>query len=85
MIEDRPLILGCDDHSLLPVVLEKLSVKVSQNYILVTRSSDLLKIIKSSNPLLVVIRFRDNQQVIQRICHQFKETKIPILCLLKKF
>lgn len=85
MIEDRPLILGCDDHSLLPVVLEKLSALVNQNYILVTRSSDLMKIIKSSNPLLVIIRFRDNQQVIRRVSHQFNDIKIPILCLLKRF
>lgn len=83
MIELRPLVVGCDDHSLLPIVLNELKMEVDQNYIVASQPADLLKIIKSSNPVLVIISFKNNQEVIRRICQYFKSVRIPILCLIK--
>ncbi len=84
MIEQKPLILGCDDHGLLPAVLEELRTEVDHNLILVTRPMELLKIIKSSNPVLLIISFKNNQQIIENISQYFNSVKIPILCLMKR-
>jgi DNA-binding CsgD family transcriptional regulator len=87
MTEERSIVIGCDDTSILSSVLT--SVKeinsFTANVMSASRASDLINITKSVNPSLIIICFRNNQSLLNDFNAIVKKTETPILCLTRKF
>ena len=57
----------------------------SPDIISATRVSDLISIVKSLDPDLIILSFRNNQLVLSDFNSFVKKPEIPILCLTKRF
>jgi DNA-binding CsgD family transcriptional regulator len=87
MDSERLIAIGCDNTASLSIVLN--SIKeidfCPKNIISATRVSDLISIVNSVNPDLIILCFRNNQIVLRDFASFVKKTEIPILCLTSKF
>jgi DNA-binding CsgD family transcriptional regulator len=87
MKDEKLIIIGCDDTVALAGVLRSMKdiVLFSPDIITATRVSDLISIVKSLDPDLVILSFRNNQLVLSDFNTFVKKPEIPVLCLTKKF
>ncbi len=83
MTKDKIIVIGCDDTSVLPMLLNGLRGTADHLYS-VTRTSDLCGIIKSLRPQLVISHFRNSQLALNTICAFVNRIKIPVLCLTRE-
>lgn len=82
----KSIVIGCDDTVALSAVLGNIKETsgFAHNIISAARTSDLLGIVRSMNPDLVILCFRNNQLVLNDFSHFVKKPEIPILCLARK-
>ena len=87
MLEERLVIIGCDDGTIMLSILNYLkeTAVFTPNIISVTRSSDLITIARSMQPDLVILCFRNNQAVLTDFNLFVKKPQIPMLCMTRKF
>lgn len=79
----KSIIIGCDDTVTLSAVLNNIKETslFRHNIISAARSTDLLGIVKSLNPDLVILCFRNNQVVLNDFGSFIKRPELPIICL----
>lgn len=85
MSEKKFILIGSDEIASLTAIQSSLINYVSYSIVTASRSSDLISISRSLKPALVIIRFRNNQEVINNLTTFNKANNLPILCLTKPF
>jgi DNA-binding CsgD family transcriptional regulator len=84
MNAEKLIVIGCDDTAVLSTILNSMS-GFSYHIVSATKMSDLIGIVKSLSPDLVIINFRNNQFAINDFITFVKRPEIPILCLTRKY
>src|ERR1700741_4760606 len=86
MTREKSIVIGCDDTAVLPTVLNSLKERSSFPITILSaaRIVDLIGIVKSLTPDLVILCFRNNQNTLNNFNTFVKKPEIPILCLTKK-
>jgi len=86
MTEEQTIVIGCDHNVTLALLLDLLKEQVAfpVNVISASRISDLLSIVKSLDPALVVMGFRNNQNALNDFNQFIKNPDIPVLCLTQR-
>jgi DNA-binding CsgD family transcriptional regulator len=79
----KSIVVGCDDTVALTAVLGNIKETPSFAHRIISagRTSDLFGIVKSLNPDLVILCFRNNQIVLNDLSSFVKKPEIPVLCL----
>ena len=87
MLTEKLILLGCDDTMALSVILNNIrgTAALSYHIISTSRVKDLLDILKSNTPDIIVLVFRNNQSVINEMVSSTRKPSIPILCLSGNF
>ena len=87
MLDEKLIIIGCDDGGTMPAILNHIREAhfFAPNIISATRASDLITIVRSMTPDLVVLCFRNNQLALSDFNIFVKKPEIPILCITRKF
>jgi len=87
MAQEKFIVIGCDDMASLPIVLNNIkgAIHFSNNIISATRVSDMIGIVNSLDPELVILYFHNNHSALNDISCYVKKTQIPLLCLTKKY
>jgi DNA-binding CsgD family transcriptional regulator len=87
MTEEKLIVIGCDDTANLSAILHSIreAAFFPHNIISATRLPDLIGIAKSVSADLVILCFRNNQQVLNDFYSFVKKTEVPVICLLKKY
>lgn len=87
MVEEKLIIIGCDDGATMRTILDHLKETpfFMPNVISATRASDLITISRSMNPDLVIVCFRNNQLAVSDFNIFVKKPEIPMLCITRKF
>lgn len=83
MTSERSIVIGCDQAGVLTSVLQVLKQTSLFAYQVVTaaRISDLISIVKSLDPDLVILCFRNNQLVLNDFDVFVKKPQLPVLCM----
>lgn len=83
---EKRIVIGCDDTATLSVILNSLKETTSFSPAIITaiRLFDLAGIVKSLDPDLIVLCFRNNQAVLNDYDSYIKKKGIPLLCLTRK-
>ena len=83
----KTVILGCDDFTKLAEITQNIAGTILANYSLITvsRSSDLITTIRQSNPDLVILAFRHNQNVMDNLIHFTREDDLSIFCFTSRY
>jgi len=86
MIREASIIIGCDDRLALSAILNNMQKTNTfrHNIISTARISDLIRIVNSISPDLIILSFRNNQPVLDDCISSLKKSEIPILCLTRK-
>lgn len=87
MTDEKLIVIGCDDTANLSAILHSIreSAFFAHHIISATRLPDLIGIAKSITPDLVILCFRNNQQILNDFHSFVKKSAIPVICLLKKY
>lgn len=87
MVDEKLIIIGCDDGSTMRIILDHLRETpfFAPNVISATRASDLITIARSMSPDLVIVCFRNNQIAVSDFNIFVKKPDIPMLCITRKF
>ncbi len=87
MLEEKLIIIGCDDGTTMVALLDHLKETsfFRPNIISATRASDLVTIVRSMDPDLIILCFRNNQIALSDFNIFVKKPEIPILCITRKF
>jgi len=87
MAQEKLIVIGCDDMVNLSIVLNNIrgALNFTNNIISATRISDMIGIVNSLNPELIILHFQNNHSALNDICHYIKKRQIPLLCLTKKY
>jgi DNA-binding CsgD family transcriptional regulator/response regulator RpfG family c-di-GMP phosphodiesterase len=83
MNADKLIVIGCDETAALSTILNSMR-GFSYHIVSATKMSDLIGIVKSLNPDLVIINFRSNQFALNDFITFIRRPEIPILCLTRK-
>ena len=85
MFDDKSIIIGCDDTAVLSniqFVIDDIK-SYNLNTISITNGSNLFSIVKSMEPDIVILCYRNNYKLLPELAALSKEKKIPILCYNK--
>ena len=87
MPTDKRIIIGCDNVLNLTAVLDSMreTTLFRHNIITVTRPEDISGIVKSFEPDLLLLCFRNNQSIIDSLNSSGKKIPVPIFCLTGKW
>jgi DNA-binding CsgD family transcriptional regulator len=82
MAREKVIIIGCDDTSVLPAILDSLeAISFSHTAVTATSVYKVTDIVRSLQPDLVILCFRNNQRALADYCAAIKEWDLPLLCL----
>lgn len=83
MLEKKSILIGCDDTMVLTRVLNILATMSDFTFssVSVSRAVDLNGTIISLNPDLIILCFRNNQNILRDHLFSSNNIEIPILCL----
>ncbi len=81
----KNIVIGCDTTSSLVTIINCLQGISGIEIATATRTSDLIGLIKSSNPVLIIIQFRNNQLVLNTITSYMLSPRSAILCLTNSY
>lgn len=83
----KTVVLGCDDFTKLAEITQNIADTILADYSLITvsRSSDLITTIRQSNPDLVILAFRQNQNVMDNLIHFTREDDLTIFCFTSRY
>ena len=87
MAPEKLILLGCDDTMALSAVLNSIKgPAISHHHIIsASRVTDLLDILRSNTPDLIILAFRNNQSVLNDVASFTRKPEIPVLCLSANF
>ncbi len=87
MLTEKLIAIGCDDTTSISIVLDKLkqTSAFSYNVISATMAAGLTGLLRSLKPDLIILCFRNNQQVLTELANVTVQLEIPILCLTRRF
>lgn len=82
MIQEKSIVVACDDKSSLTAMMNNMKdiYTFTYNIISVARESDLISIVKSVKPDLIILCFRNNQLTMNNFTIFLKKPDVPILC-----
>jgi len=80
------IVIGCDDTAASSEILKSIEGVsfFSPDIIAASRMPDLIQIVNSLNPDLVILCFRTNQAVLNEFGSRINKPGMPILCLVRK-
>lgn len=83
MVQDKSIVIGSDDSSHLAAVMRSLETpdRFRKNVLYASRLTDLIRLVQSMNPDLVIIDFRNNQAALSELSTLAVLQHIPLLCL----
>jgi DNA-binding CsgD family transcriptional regulator len=83
MVQQKSIVVGCGSSGDLSVLLHSLSglTNLSHHTVSASRLSDLFNIAKSLDPDLIILCYRNNQEVLDDFDSIVKKPGIPILCI----
>jgi DNA-binding CsgD family transcriptional regulator len=86
MDAEKLIVIGCDETAALSTILNSMrwGAGFSHHIISATKITDLIGIVNSMNPDLVIVSFRNNQFSINSFNTFVKKSETPVLCLTKK-
>lgn len=84
MTTHKNILIGSDTSSSLAAIIKSLQDVNQYSFITATRVSDIVQISKSLQPLLIILSFRNNQQVLNSLQSYFPKFDIPLVCLRQK-
>lgn len=87
MAREKNIVLGCDDTQILSAILNNLNriSGFSYSVISATKISDVINIVQSFNPDLVILSFNNNQQAISDYYAATKKEELPLICFRRHF
>lgn len=83
MVQEKSIVIGSDDSSHLAAVMRSLESpdRFRKNVLYASRLTDLIRLIQSMSPDLVIIDFRNNQVALNEISAFAVAQHIPLVCL----
>jgi len=84
MTTHENILIGSDTSTSLAAIIKSLQEVNQCSCITATRVSDIIQISKSIQPMLIILSFRNNQQIINALVSYNSNFSIPILCLHQK-
>ncbi len=81
MTTHENILIGSDTSVSLAAILKSLHTMNQYSFITATRVSDIVQLSKSIQPILLILSFRDNQNVINSLLSYHKNFTIPMVCL----
>ncbi len=81
MTTHENILIGSDTSSSLATILKSLQTMDQYSFITATRVSDIVQLSKSIQPVLLILSFRDHQNVINSLLSYNRDFSIPIVCL----
>lgn len=82
MVNEKTIVIGCDNTDTLSAVLTGLKDSAVPHTIFsAVRASDLISIARSMGPDLILLCFRNNQHVLNDLDIFLKKPEIPVVCL----
>ncbi|MEM6722285.1 MAG: hypothetical protein AAF611_23360 [Bacteroidota bacterium] len=84
MTTHENILIGSDTSVSLAAILKSLHSMNQYSFITATRVSDIVQFSKSIQPALIILSFRDNQNVINSLLSYHHDFTIPIVCLRSK-
>ncbi|WP_420571507.1 helix-turn-helix transcriptional regulator [Kordia sp.] len=81
MTTHKNILIGSDTSTSLAAILKSLQTVNEYSFITATRVSDIIQISKSIQPILIILSFRDNQNIINSLISYNNSFTIPLLCL----
>lgn len=84
MTTHENILIGSDTSSSLAAIIKNLQEVNQYSCITATRVSDIIQISKTIQPTLLILSFRNNQQIINALVSYNRTFSIPILCLHQK-
>lgn len=81
MTTHENILIGSDTSASLAAILKSLQTMNQYSFITATRVSDIVQLSKSIQPALIILSFRDNQNVINSLLSYSRDFSIPMLCL----
>ncbi|EDP97201.1 hypothetical protein U8527_02600 [Kordia algicida OT-1] len=84
MTTHENILIGSDSSASLAAILKSLQTVNQYSFITATRMSDIIQISKSVQPVLIILSFRDNQNIINSLLSYNSNFSIPLLCLRQK-
>ncbi|MBL0739530.1 hypothetical protein JI750_21745 [Flavobacterium sp. GN10] len=87
MLEKKSIVIGCDDITILTMILNAISIVSDYTFstVSVSRGVDLKNTINSLNPDLVILGFKQNQLVLNDTNFSSDKRDIPILYLTQNY
>ncbi|MDP5199836.1 LuxR C-terminal-related transcriptional regulator [Flavobacterium sp. DG2-3] len=87
MLEKKSIVIGCDDITILTMILNAISIVSDYAFstVSVSRGVDLKNTINSLNPDLVILGFKQNQFVLNDTNFDSDKRNIPILYLTQNY
>lgn len=87
MAADKRIIIGCDNAVNLTAVLDSMkeTTLFRHHIITVTRAADISGLLRSFEPDLLLLCFRNNQTVIDDLNAAAQKKQVPVLCLTGKW
>lgn len=89
--QHKSILIGCDDISTLSLIIQHIGGGNNQGDWLdysvntASRSSDLITAIKSTDPVLVILGFRQNQEILNDILFFTESKQRVIFCFTSKY
>jgi DNA-binding CsgD family transcriptional regulator len=86
MTDKKLIVIGCDDTATSSAILKSMegAAFFSPDIVFASRVPDLLQIVNSLNPHLVIFCFRTNQAVLRDFDKHVQKVGMPVLCLVRK-
>jgi len=81
MTPKKTIIFAFESRKILSSVLAVVHENDDLNYIIASRISDVISILKTERPSLIVFGFYNNQEAVSMLCRLSGSQKIPLLCL----
>ena len=78
--ENISVVVGCDDYKHLSTILGAFNPKEIFSFLTASRVRDLVNMIKSTNPWLVILSYRQHQTVINQLTSQLDNLNCIIFC-----
>jgi len=87
MSKDKRIIIGCDNAVNLTAVLDSMkeTTLFRHHIITATRAADISSLLRSFEPDLLLLCFRNNQVVIDNFMDGKEKNQVPVLCLTGKW
>jgi len=88
MLKEKSILIGCDDPLVSPILLAGLNRQQAIfqfNVITSATGHHLSGILKSIDPDIIIMYFKNNKAVLKELYQDFRHLKVPVLCLTSRY